>query len=73
MLRLGFWKYRTTLVHKVDPSPNPVPYYVGGGGVSFTMGSASNHEGPNHIPWIQTGVGFPVLLVWGEGAEERRR
>ena len=52
--------------------PNPVPYYVGGGGTPFTMGSASNHDRPNRIHWIQTGVGFPVLLVWWEGAEERR-
>ena len=72
-LGLGFWKYQTTLAHKVDCSPNPVPYYIGGGGTSFMMGSASNHDHPNRIPWIQTGVGFPILLMWGEGAEERRR
>ena len=37
------------------------------------MGSASNHDRPNRVPWIQAGVGFPVPLVWGEGAEEEIR
>ena len=50
---------RTTLVHKVDRSPDPVPYYVEGGVASFTSGSSSNHESPNRIPWIRPRVGVP--------------